>query len=609
MNSSSPLPEYRRTTFMLSDWLRRLSVAANELALDEAAISSEDMQRRIEANAFSIAVVGEFKRGKSTLINALLGRAVLPADTLPATATLNRIRYGTKAQATIHYQDGRLEDVPIANLSQYVTKLTPQSAKKAATVREAVIYYPTPYCQNGVDILDTPGLEDEAAMTAITLAALSQVDAAIFVVMAYSPFSQSERAFFSEKLLQQGLESLLVVVTGIDRCQDSESAASVVQRVENQIRSTILQSVAASFGDRSEQYKAYATRLDRLKVIGVSAYQALQAKVTHDSALFARSGFAELEGALKKLLEERGLLLLRTSVKRSLSVSGTVLTAIANRQTDLASQRSVLNNDYEQVAAMLAGDRAAQAALSCHQRTIHTFQERLLFWLGSLNSDLQQSAHEIVRVVSPALLRGMRSQVFERLTRLEKTVSDTLENHSRRWAGKLQIEFRRSLVSIPRLLSPEAEQILQWMNWVGLYGISVGKTIQQQILQTRLAHSLYADYSNAGQLDHRFDPTQMAHFKQKYTAGVEAIIAEAVASRAADCQRLYNQLTVLLADSNPATWQTDVRTQWLFEQRLELTRNETKVDLALQNLQTLKADIEKIQREATVLQTQLADNS
>ena len=96
-------------------------------------------QELIRTRKFRVAVVGEFRRGKSTFVNALLGREILPTDALPTTATLNRITYGAVPKAYLCYRDGRREDVRIEELSRYVTKLTRESENAAAQIEEAVV--------------------------------------------------------------------------------------------------------------------------------------------------------------------------------------------------------------------------------------------------------------------------------------------------------------------------------------------------------------------------------------------------------------------------------------------------------------------------------------
>ena len=148
-----------------------------------------------------MAIVGEFKRGKSTLINAILGQEVLPADVLPATATLNRVTYSKEPYVVVEYKDGTSERVDINRLAEYVTKLSFDSEKKAETVREATVYYDTAFCRNNVDIIDTPGLNDDEQMTNVTMSILPEIDAAVFVISANSPFSQFEKDFLENSSL------------------------------------------------------------------------------------------------------------------------------------------------------------------------------------------------------------------------------------------------------------------------------------------------------------------------------------------------------------------------------------------------------------------------
>lgn len=141
-------------------------------------------QERIRTRRFCVAVVGEFKKGKSSFINALLGQELLPVDVSPATATVNRITYGTVPRAYVCYKDGSRREVEIGELARYVTKLTEESEENAAGIKEAVVEYPSVFCQNYVDLLDTPGMNDEEGMSQITMSSLSTIDLAIVTVSA-----------------------------------------------------------------------------------------------------------------------------------------------------------------------------------------------------------------------------------------------------------------------------------------------------------------------------------------------------------------------------------------------------------------------------------------
>ena len=91
---------YKQTMENLTADLEELLKLSDEIMLVNTAKSLEETIAKTKDEHFEVAIVGEFKRGKSTLINAMLGQEVLPADVLPATATLNRVTYSTEPSST-----------------------------------------------------------------------------------------------------------------------------------------------------------------------------------------------------------------------------------------------------------------------------------------------------------------------------------------------------------------------------------------------------------------------------------------------------------------------------------------------------------------------------
>src|ERR1044072_883527 len=125
-------PRYRELELAIIGGLKTLRDMAVNMEMRSADELLDKIIKDIEEHCFRVAVVGEFRRGKSTFINALLGRAVLPSDILPTTATLNRVTYGDHPHVLIRFrkQDGqaaRTEEVPLHELTNYVTKITPTS--------------------------------------------------------------------------------------------------------------------------------------------------------------------------------------------------------------------------------------------------------------------------------------------------------------------------------------------------------------------------------------------------------------------------------------------------------------------------------------------------
>ena len=260
------------------------------------------LTRVVQERRFTVAILGEFKRGKSTFINALLGKEVLPADIAPTTACINRIVYGLRPSATLHFRDGRPPaEIEVSELSENITKLTERSKERAASLKEAVVAWPIAFCRNDVDLVDTPGLSDELAMSRVTRDLLPEVDAAIFVVMATSPFSESEGEFLSE-MLQYDPGKVIFVVTGMDRIRRERDRSRVLESVRERVERRLATAAAERHPDAPEAQAQLLARLGRPKVFGLSGLDALEARLARDEEALAASGMVEVEACLEELL-------------------------------------------------------------------------------------------------------------------------------------------------------------------------------------------------------------------------------------------------------------------------------------------------------------------
>ena len=353
---------YRQTIAELRDALITLKGFCETLGMKNTSDSIDEMMKRSAEDSFDIAIVGEFRRGKSTLINALLGKAILPSDVLPTTATLNRVTYGITPFVKIEYKNGTTEDIDINQLSEYVTKLTDESEQRAQTIRQATVYYPVSYCKNNVDIIDTPGLNDDENMTEVTLSVLPQTDAALFVIMAQSPFSEYERDFLENKMLVSDIGRIIFVVTRIDSFDD-EDADRVIENISARIKKYVMEKAKKVLGEDSEEFSAYKRKLGSIKVLGVSAKQALKAKKTDDMALWEQSRFGAFETELERLLtEDRGAISLQVQVSKVLSVSAEIVKNIELRSGALQMGEEEFNQKYAEAKEKIAQIREKRRA-------------------------------------------------------------------------------------------------------------------------------------------------------------------------------------------------------------------------------------------------------
>jgi GTP-binding protein EngB required for normal cell division len=158
---------------------------------DRAALSA--LRGRLAEQRLRVLVAGEAKRGKSTLVNALLGRALLPVGVTPLTALATTVRYGKDEAVSAVFRDGRTERFPLSALDDLVTERgNPGNRRNLASV---TVVAEAPVLARGVELVDTPGTGSVYAHnTAEAEAALETMDAAVFVLTADPPLSASERA-------------------------------------------------------------------------------------------------------------------------------------------------------------------------------------------------------------------------------------------------------------------------------------------------------------------------------------------------------------------------------------------------------------------------------
>jgi Dynamin family len=199
--------------------LRRLAGLAEELGSERVREEAMVLAQRTAEGRFYVACVGQFKRGKSTLLNALLGDRVLPAGVLPLTTVPTVVRYGGSRRARVKFNAGSWTDIVPEELPQYVSEeLNPENTKGVMGVE---VFCPSPLLAQGMCFVDTPGLGSVfAGNTAATQAFIPHIDAAIVVVGADPPIAGEELALVGE--IGKQVADLVVVLNKADRTSQEE---------------------------------------------------------------------------------------------------------------------------------------------------------------------------------------------------------------------------------------------------------------------------------------------------------------------------------------------------------------------------------------------------
>ncbi len=151
------------------------------------------LRNKLEENKITVSVIGQFKRGKSTLVNGILGEKVLPVGIVPVTSVVTRVEYG-EHEATVHYNNGSVDLVDFDSLSEYISEQ--KNSNNVLGVNSVVLKTPSDFLKNGVTFVDTPGVGSYHKHNSdVAYAFMKESDAVIFMLSVDSPINQIEIDF------------------------------------------------------------------------------------------------------------------------------------------------------------------------------------------------------------------------------------------------------------------------------------------------------------------------------------------------------------------------------------------------------------------------------
>jgi GTPase Era involved in 16S rRNA processing len=262
-----------------------------------------ELKNRFLEGRFHLAVLGQFKRGKSTLLNALLGEAVLPTAVVPLTAIPTFIQAASDFSVRVLFEDQppALHSVPDARgltevLSTYVTES--KNPNNHLNVLQVEVSHPAGILRNGVVLIDTPGIGSTFKHnTEATLNFLPQCDAAMFLVSADPPITEVEIEFL--KQVRQKVHRLFFILNKTDYLTDSER-----EEILAFLKKTLCEQVGMA---------------DDTHIFCVSARRALQARQSRDLSLWAQSGLDQVESYLIHFLAHEKTEALRHAVRKKAS--------------------------------------------------------------------------------------------------------------------------------------------------------------------------------------------------------------------------------------------------------------------------------------------------
>jgi hypothetical protein len=411
------------------------------------------LERRLAANRLRVLLVGEAKRGKSTLGNVLLGREVLPTGVVPVTAITTTVRAGSPERLEVTYVDGTVRTLPLDELPEQVTETgNPGNRRQVASVT-AFLDGPsadghrsdghpsdgsakweargpaesgTSWLASGIELVDTPGVGSVYVHnTTEADAALATMDAALFVVTADPPVSASELDLLRH--VQELSVRTYVVLNKADRMTPAE---------RREVVDFTRRSIEEVTGRTPDLF------------VG-SALQGLRALTARDSAGWAASGMRDLVEALTGQLSKTRERDLVTSLAKATGrlvrglLDETALTLRAHelranqRAAELQAFRTVLQGlgrrrdealavavaDLKQARRTLDAAAAAQAEPITTQ-ALRRIDETAASLPGAGAAELEDAAHAaLVQTIRPAVETWRQERARDLETALHETAT------------------------------------------------------------------------------------------------------------------------------------------------------------------------------------------
>lgn len=470
------LSSYRARRKRIMDAIDEVQGISGELQAEAAGQVLQLTKEGLADDRFKIVVVGEFSRGKSTFVNGLLGRRILPSSANPTTTVLSKIVYAEQPYYRLHFREGRdCVDVTEPKFQSIVAPEEPdpddllslqerdQTLMDYAAISHVEIGYPASLCQGGVELIDTPGTNDlDAAREEITYRFIPEADAAVFVLSTRPPLTETELNFFKDRILEASIQKIFFVVNFKDRLATSEAQEKVMNR-----------------------FTALLTPLVKdLKIYLISAKQALEARrAASGEAVASRivplteSGYPEFEAAVGLFLsEERGRVKLAKPLERTLRIADELkqnairlpLSMLGLHLSDLEAKAVTVQKELHRVTRV-AGDAIQRLSVALNaggmgirsrwESGLHEVATAAIATVTNYSGPLQHE--EIARAVESAVA-PMQTALQERIHKaqtavLEEEIGRINRRLEQEWEAIEQVILRTFIVSAGRNIEGSAE--------------------------------------------------------------------------------------------------------------------------------------------------------
>jgi len=350
-----------------------------------------ELVKKLVEDRFHLVVVGEFNHGKTTFVNALLGKHALPVGVTPTTATIHHIRWAAQPEAFVVASSGDRRPIPFDEAKRFAVGGT-----STDDVDHLDIGYPAPLLSERILLVDTPGVNDLSLQRAdITYSYIPRADAVLFLLDAGQILKESERVFLNDKLLKASRDKIVFVITKWDLLSPDEQ------------------------GEALAYAKHHLSALVKDPVVfPVSAEMALGGGGPGTPG----SGFPELVAHLTRFLaEERGRILLDNALGEGLGVAQLLSKGVDARRRSIMMNGEQIERRIEALEKDLAGKSG-----TIEQRRVQIREEVGAIKAGA-RKDLDRFVDDICRQL-PNVIESAKAQ------ELKQFLPAFLEDAFKQWA-------------------------------------------------------------------------------------------------------------------------------------------------------------------------------
>ena len=405
--------------------------------IDKAITATED--------STTVLFCGEYKRGKSSLVNAIIGTELCPTDVGIATSVVTTIKYGAVKKAIRYYGNllGNADSLKSEEIEwDDIKKYTMGEVSENDNTILVELSCPSPFLKNGIVIIDTPGIGGlDPRHATLTHMALPKADVIVLVTDAAEPITESELEFYRNKVLPCGKGNVVLV-----NKSDIVTSETLVTHVNNT--------------------KLQLTKLGSPEVIPVSAKcWELYSKLNDNDFLLSSNKDAVLAGLTSEVETFK-----KSQYKKFRDM---LVTELSDVLTAISLETRQLKNNSDDKLNAIEGLQRQQAALNKFRGDLNNSSSQIRLQVNSIFEDARNEvqnliSHDGTLLTSTefyALLESERglenegkwlvAQINDRLQNLSRKVDDRIESAFDKISEKIEKEITNVMDSELFMVSNE----------------------------------------------------------------------------------------------------------------------------------------------------------